>query len=302
MKSAVDTSGLAALLAARLGAASVGLEPIDVACAWPVYRATCAGRGAAFVKLTAREAAMRTAEFLTSCECPFLPKPVLDDVPDFGGLAVLCLEWKASTRVDAEAMTDAQLDGFLAGCKELAAAFGRYRGTVAAPAEEDSPLVQHERLRRYALRHPIAGRLLKPLLAIPEGERTYGSRPLATVHGDLQPKNYGFDGDRLAAVYDTDDLTKGLACEDACYAFTERARRLELSASARRRIEELFARFVSRSPWPRDEWLIAVNHARLRIAARRLEKRPDSVFVAFDIARRDKPLGRLARVLKEASC
>ena len=302
MKTEVDTVQLAALLADRLRLVSLDLAPIDVKCAWPVFKVTAYGREAMFVKLTSREAADRALEFLESADCPLLPKPLLDGHPDFGDCAVLCLEWKESVRVNAEDMTDSQLVGFLAGCVTLSKVLSGYRGTVTPLAEEDSPRGQYERLQRYALRHRLAGRLIRPLLEMAEAERLYGDRPLVTIHGDLQPKNYGFDGDRLAAVYDTDDLTEGLACEDAAYAFTERARHSELSAAKRRRLAELFLRMVELSPWPKDEWLIAVNHSRLRIAARRLEKRPDSIFVAFDIARRDKPLRLLADALKEASC
>ena len=299
MNAEFDTVQLAAMLADRLRLVSLELSSIDVDCAWPVFKATAYGREAMFVKLTSCAAADRALEFLESADCPLLPKPLLDGHPDFGDCAVLCLEWKESVRVNAEDMTDGQLAGFLDGCVTLSKVLSNYRGTVMPLAEEDSPRGQYERLQRYALRHRLAGRLIRALLEMPGAERLYGDRPLVTIHGDLQPKNYGFDGDRLAAVYDTDDLTRGLACEDACYAFTERARRAELSAERRRRLTEHFLRFVDMSPWPRDEWLIAVNHARLRIAARRLEKHPDSVFVAFDIARRDKPLRLLADALKE---
>ena len=293
MKAEIDTVQLAALLADRLRLVSLEISPIDIACAWPVFKATAYGREAMFVKLTSREAADRALEFLESADCPLLPKPLLDGHPDFGGYAVLCLEWKASARVNAEDMTDGQLVGFLNGCLALSKVLSGYRGTVTPLAEEDSPRGQYGRLQCYALRHRLAGFLIRPLLDIPEVERLYGDRQLVVIHGDLQPKNYGFDGDWLAAVYDTDDLTQGLACEDACYAFTERARRMELSTERRRRLTELFLRFVKMSPWPEDEWLIAVNHARLRIAARRLEKHPDSPFVAIDIARRDRPLRAL---------
>ena len=295
----VDVKALSALIADRLRLVALELVPLGVECAWPVYRAEAIGREAMFVKVTERAAAERTLEFLAASEgCPFLPRPVLADAPDFGGHAVLCLEWKASERVNAEDMTEGQLGSFATGCRILSEALVRYRGPITPLAEADSPRGQYAALREYAARHPVMARLIKPLLGIPEAEREYGARELAIIHGDLQPKNYGFDGDRLAAVYDTDDLTEGLACEDACYAFTERARRSELSAAKRRRLTELFLRLVDLSPWPKDEWLIAVNHSRLRIAARRLEKRPDSMVVAFDIARRDKPLRLLVEALR----
>lgn len=290
---------LSAFLADRLRLVCIELQPLNVQCAWPVYKATSPGCAAACVKLTERAAAERTLAFLKSVRgCSFLARPILDEVLEFNGLAVLCLEWKESSRVNAEDMTEGQLGSFLDGCRQLSSALARYQGPVAELAEEDSPRGQFERLLRYSVRHPIMSRLLRPLLSVPAAERLYGDRPLVTIHGDLQPKNYGFDGDRFAAVYDTDDLTQGLACEDAAYAFTERMRRAELSASARRRLTELFVRLVEMSSWPREEWVIAVNHARLRIAARRLEKHPDGLFVGFDIMRRDKPLRLLAEALR----
>ena len=299
----VDIVQLSGVLADRLRRVEVALEPIGVPCAWPVFKATSVGCEPAFVKVTDPEAARRAQAFLSAASgTSFLPKPILPEPIPFNGFAALCLEWKEATRVNAEDMTEAQLGSFLGACRQLSRVLADYCGATAPLAEEDSPRGQYDALQRYALRHPFAGRLLGPLLSIPEAERSYGDRPRVTIHGDLQPKNYGFDGDRLAAVYDTDDLTKGLACEDACYAFTERARRAELSASARQRLTDLFMRFVEMSPWPRDEWLIAVNHARLRIAARRLEKHPDSAFVSFDVVRRDRPLRNLERALKESPC
>ena len=299
----VDLNRLSALVADRLRLVAVDLRPIGVRCAWPVFRASAVGCEPMFVKVTERSAAERTLAFLDSAAgCPFLPRPLVSEPLDLDGLAVLCLEWRDSVPVNAEDMTEGQLGSFVAGCRGLSAALVNYRGPITPLAEAESPDGQYAVLRRYADRHPIMARLVLPLLDIPESERAYGDRELAIIHGDLQPKNYGFDGDRFSAVYDTDDLTEGLACEDAFYAFTERARRSELSSSARQRLTDLFLRMVGLSPWPKDEWLIAVNHARLRIAARRLEKRPDSAFIALDIARRDKLLRRLAEALKGASC
>ena len=298
-KPAVDVRRLADFLAERLRIVALELSPLDVKCAWPVFRGTAVGRPPVFVKVTDRAAAERTLAFLRTAAagCDLLPRPVLDDAPEFAGHAVLCLEWRTARTVNAEDMTDAQLAGFLAGCRTLSRALAAYRGEVVAAAE-DSPEAQHAALAGYAARHPLAGRLLRPLVDIPEAERSYRGHELVTIHGDLQPKNYGFDGDRLAAVFDTDDLARGLACEDAAYAFTERARRSELSAEKRRRLTALFRKAVAESPWPRGEWLIAVNHARLRIASRRLANHPDSPFIGFDIARRDRPLRDLAEALR----
>lgn len=299
----IDVHRLSCFIADQLQLESVNLQPLKVQCAWPVYRATAIGCTPMFIKVTERLAAERTLAFLESVEkCPFLPKARISKVLDFEEKAILCLDWKESKRVNAEDMTENQLASFASGCHDLATVLARYQGSILPRTEEDSLEGQYAALRHYAERHSILSWFLSPLLAIPDGERTYGERKLTIIHGDLQPKNYGFDGDKFAAVYDTDDITEGLACEDACYAFTERARRSELSTAKRRRLTDLFLRLVELSPWPKDEWLIAVNHSRLRIAARRLANHPDSVFIAFDIARRDKPLRMLEQALKGASC
>lgn len=296
-RAAVDVRRLADLLAESLRLVAVDLTPLDVECAWPVFKATSIGCEPMFVKVTEPEAARRALAFLSTAKRPFLPRPVLTEPLEFCGRSVLCLEWKTAVRVNAEDMTDGQLVSFLDGCRALSEALAAHQGPVAPLEEEDSPRGEYAKLDCYALRHRIASRLIRPLLSVHEAERTYGGRRLVTIHGDLQPKNYGFDGDRFAAVFDTDDLTQGLACEDAAYAFTERARRSELTEEKRRRLASLFRRMVEMSPWPVDEWRIAVNHARLRIAARRLDSHPDSMFIAFDIRRRDAPLRRLLESL-----
>lgn len=290
--------GLASLLSKALDCTLAELRPLDVRCAWPGFKATASDGRAFFVKLTERRTAERTLGFLRAVdESPLFPKPILADVPSMDAYAVLVLEWKEAECVNAEAMTDAQAASFCDGCRALATALQRYEGDVR-PIGEDDPDAQYVALAAYATRHPWAVRLIRPLLAIPEAQRSYRGQSLVTIHGDFQPKNYGFAGEAFAAVFDFDALTTGLACEDAAYAFTERARRAELSAFARARLTELFLRHVDASGWSKAEWLIAVNHARLRIATRRLAKHPDSFFVAFDIARRDKPLAALAAALE----
>lgn len=298
MNAGVDQTKLASALATAMGVASVSLSPLGVACAWPVFKATPSVGAPFFVKLADPANAAQTLAFLTTVgDVPFLPKPRLTELPRFDGRVILTLEWKEAVCVTAEAMTDAEAASFAMGCRTLAKALARYAGAVR-PIGEDDPDRQYAALADYAARHPYAARLIRPLLAIPESARSYRGQSLVTIHGDFQPKNYGFAGERFAAVFDFDALTTGLACEDAAYAFTERVRRAELTSAARARLTELFLRHVDASGRPKPEWRIAVNHARLRIATRRLAKHPDSFFVAFDIARRDKPLAALAAALE----
>ena len=111
-------------------------------------------------------------------------------------------------------------------------------------------------------------------------------RRAAAVHA----LNFGFADGRLTVVFDFDSLERGLPCEDLAYALCEDMRRGGQGACRRVRLLDLFARFRARAPWPTEDWLIAVNHARLRIAARRLEKHPHNPLVALDVLRRDRLL------------
>ena len=292
-----DICELSRFLAGHLNLGVASLEPLSVRCAWPVFRGRLADGRQVFVKLVRRDFAERSLRLLAALRTTeFLPRPVLTTAPAFGDAAVLCLEWKETSCVPAERMTDGQCESFIAACRRLSDVLSDYADDVRELGEE-SPEALYAQIESYARRHPVAARLIRPLLEIPEADRSYHGRTCVTIHGDFQPKNYGFKGEELAAVFDFDALTTGLACEDAAYAFTERARRSELTGRERRRLEELFARVVVESGWPLADWRLAVAHARLRIAVRRLAKHPDSALVAIDIARRDRGLQSLTDLL-----
>lgn len=297
---AIDINALQEFVAEVMHLGSVELKPIEVDCAWPVYKATPREGDAFFIKLTAAEPAKRTLSLLKEVKSPLLPKVLIDNLPVFGRYSVLCLEWRPSTRVNAEDMNEAQTASFLSGCVELSSALSAYTGKIRELSDENSPRGRYDKLASYAKRHPLCGKLLSSLLALPVEEYDYAGHRLVTIHGDLQPKNYGFEGDRLSVIYDTDDLIQGLACEDATYAFTERLRKSGLSSRQRRELINKILRVVAASSWPKEEWLLAVNHSRLKIAAKRLAKRPDSFIIAFDILRRDRPLRELADALRRA--
>ena len=295
----VDLTCLAAALSERLHQGMREFAPLGIPCTWPVFRAVADDGREMFVKVTEKTAAERTLACLGSTGgCPLLPRPVIPEALDFGELAVLCLDWRRAERVEPERMTDGQFRSFVGGCMSMAEALRSFSGSFSDYADEDWPEDQYAALVHHAARHPLTGRLLRPLLVLPERMRSCAGRTLVPIHGDFQPGNYGFDGDRLAAVFDVDDIVPGLPCEDATYAFTERLRHSELTDDERRRIIDLFLRMVGMTPWPLEDWQFAVSHARLRIAARRLLRHPHLPFIELDVLRRDKPLRLLAEALE----
>ena len=295
----VDLPRLTAVLSGRLHQGVRELVSLGIPCTWSVFRVVTDDGRAMFVKVMEKAAAERALMCLGSTgDSPLLPRPIIPEALDFGEYAVLCLDWRETRRVEPERMTDAQFLSFVDGLRSLAGTLKSYSGPFSDYAEEDSPEFYYDALVRHAARHPLSSRLLKSLLALPERMRSCAGRELVPIHGDFQSGNYGFDGDRFAAVFDVDDIVPGLPCEDATYAFTERLRHSELTDDERRRIVDLFLRMVGMLPWPLEDWQFAVSHARLRIAARRLLRHPRLPFIELDVLRRDRPLRLLAEALE----
>ena len=289
---------LAEALSAHFGNVVFDLQPLKVTCSRPVFRAVATGRDPMFVKITSAAEAERNLHFLSGVEaCPLLPKPVLDEPFAFDGRAVVCLEWKTARRIEPEDMTDGEADSFLEGIRTLSAALGA--ASDAKPASgEDMPDAQYETVVGYARRHPLVARLISSLTELPEAERSYGTRSLVPIHGDMHTRNYGFEDGRMSAVFDFDAPEMGLPCEDAAYPFIESIRQHALPEARKRRLRQIFRRLVRNSPWSPGDWRIAVNHVRLKIAANRIRKHPDSFLTAFDIAHRDREVRPLLDELR----
>lgn len=294
---AVDRGELAEAIAAA-GGARYRLTPLGVRCTYPVFKGEADGSPPAFVKVGTVDEWRRTASLLRDIgACRFFPRLLLDGRIDYRGLAVFVMEWKESKVVFPEDMTERQADNFADACVKLSDALQRARDFAPAAGSPLAPERLYEDLLRYVRRHPVAGRLLKGLVAIPAEERTFGSRPLSVIHGDFHAKNFGFSGDELSSVFDFDKLTQGLACGDLANALVERFSCLGLSAAARRRLAVVTRRIVSRAPWRRGDFAVSCNVIRLQFAARRIRKHPGSAWVALDVLRRDRRIRKFLAAL-----
>lgn len=265
------------------------LTPLSVKCTYPVFRGETAAGERVFVKLAPRAEWERTAAVLRDVAgCRFFARLLVTEPIDFADGVVMITEWRESRIVFPEDFTSAQAESFVAGCREFSDDLRRARDFIPLKASSVAPARLYDVLSGYAVRHPIAAKVLKGLLSIPARERTYDGHTLTVVHGDFHAKNLGFEGDRFTCVYDFDKLTEGLACTDMVNALVERYSLLRMSAAGRRRLAAVARDVFRASPWPADELRIAVNVLRLTFAARRIEKHPDSAWVALDILRRDR--------------
>ena len=292
-----DLNELAAAIASALGR-TCRLTPIKVKCTYPVFKGETDGAAPVFVKVGTWEEWTRTRDLLKAIgDCGFFSRLVTEAPIDYRGHAVFAMEWKESRVVFPEDMNSRQVESFVAGCVKLGEALQGACGALGTTPPA-TPEGLYGEIVQYFTRHPTAGRLLKGLVSIPEGERTYGARPLAVCHGDFHAKNFGFAGDEFAAVYDFDKLTEGLGCGDLVNALCERFSCLHLSRAARRRLKDVARRILARTPWPRDELVVACNVVRLQFAVGRIRKHPGSAWVAFDVWRRDRAIREILSCLE----
>ena len=294
---AVDREDLAEAIA-EAGGARYRLTPLGKACTYPVFRGEAVDMPPVFVKVGTADEWRRTERLLADVgSCGLFPKLLPGSRVEYRGHAIFVMEWKATEIVYPEDMTERQADSFADACVKLSGVLQGARDFAPVAGSPLAPECMHEDLVRYVRRHPVAGRLLKGLLSVPVAERTFGTRQLAVVHGDFHAKNFGFSGDEFASVFDFDKLTQGLPCGDLTDALVERYSCLGLSASARRRLGAVARRIVARVPWPREEFVVSCNVARLRFAVRRVRKHPDSAWVAMDVLRRDRKISEFLTVL-----
>ncbi len=301
LKLEIDLDELARLVARAVGR-TYRLRPLDVRCTYPVFRGEAADAAPVFVKVGSPDEWRRTQALLREIgACDLFARMLTAERIDYCGFAVFVSAWKGVRTVPAEDMNAAQVRSFVDGCVRLSVAL---QGVSSFTPLANSPLAPERLfgvLESYAARHPLAAKGLLPLLSIPAAERTFGQGGgrLCVVHGDFHAKNYGFDGDRFAGVFDFDKLTEGPACGDLASALAERFSLLSLPSASRARLEAVTREVLALSPWPRADLVAAVNVCRLRFAARRIEKHPDSLWVVFDILRRDRRLARLLKLVQE---
>lgn len=93
----------------------------------------------------------------------------------------MCLEWKCARHINAEDMTEFQASSFLVGCRELSDVLNAHCVNIPLN-EEDSPDHQCAIIADWTFRHPPLARFIKPILSIPERERSYCGHSLFAVH------------------------------------------------------------------------------------------------------------------------
>lgn len=291
MKIDFDKEQLLSALEREFGTGGVELGDIPVGCSWPVFSARIPKVGKVFVKIGLKRQISRIYSFLKSAgPCRLLPVPVTSGPLTLGDHLVACLSWQTGKRIDAERMSETQANGFIRGCVEFSGYLQKADDVVKLAEAEESPNKIADIFELYRSRHRFAGGAMDRLSSVVPAVRNLGGFQVGVIHGDFQPRNYGFDGDEMSAVFDFDDLTESLPCADAAYAFVERVRRRELSAADRHRLMENFRIVMKSAPWSRDEWRTAISFYRLRIAARRLLKHMGSPLVALDVWHRDRLL------------
>ena len=281
-----EISELTTLLEMAIGTTPISLYTVGVGCSHDVYRAHLPDGEDAFVKVTGANSLKHARDIIDflkhSGGFHVFARSLLREPVVWDGRVVTCFEWLGGDVKPPEEFSDAEVRSLVALYPALAQRLGR--AAFAKPARDLTAL--YGVVEAFARRHPLARPLLAALLAIPECERTY--RATVVTHGDFQFRNYAFSDGCVSAVFDLDNLVFGSPVADLAYPIAQRYIRRATKADAKRRLEGILREFMSASPCDRREWRIALNVCRLRAAAKRLEKHPDSLYVAFDVWLRDR--------------
>lgn len=290
MSNEEERAGITAILREKLSDPGIELRSLSQLGSSRTYLAISRGRRY-FVKYPDESARMygvvRAGE-----RCPYLPATLFEVPVPFADGFITCLAWQPSEFVPVERWTDEQLESFLAAYAEFFAVL--QRTDDVGDAEDDAAIFRT--ICSYAARHPLAARLLRPLLTLPLEERTYlpGER-LAVTHGDMHGRNYGFRGEKFAFFYDVDNVLRGYPTEDLAYTVLDRAQRRSVTGARFLRCVEVLRRMMARFNRPPREWRVAINRKRLRQAASKIARRPNSLVPAVDVFLHDRKAVRLMR-------
>lgn len=284
-------AGVRAVLEERFPKGPVSLVSLGNRGTSRLFRAeTCEGDW--FVKYPDECSRMYSLLSAAGGRCKHLAESAFSAPVPLAGGFVSCVRFRPSAQVPPERWTDGQLDSFVQAYRSLAAAMAKTADT--GPMEDDAAFFAE--ITGYASRHPSSRFLLRPLLEIPPEERTYpAGASLVVTHGDLHSANYGFDGGGFAMFYDLDNILPGFVGDDLAYTVLDRAQRASVGRRGFVRCAEVLRRFVAEFGGSASEWRIAINRKRIRQAASKLSRRPDSLISAVDVFRHDRRAVRLMR-------
>ena len=300
LKIDIDLGELSRLVADALGAA-YRLAPLAVKCTYPVFRGEAEGLSPVFVKVGTADEWARTVAILRELgDEPFFARLLSDKFISYRNCAVWITPWIEGRTVALDEMSDAQARSLVDGCVGLSRALQRVTAFTRLADSPRDPECAWRVVSDYAARHPLAARPLRALLRLPASSRSFDGRRLAVVHGDFHSKNYAFTGDKFSAVFDFDKLTEDLPCGDFVQTLAYRFSELSLKRRTRQRLQAVTRLMLASAPWPREDLSLMANVWRLRFAAHRIRRHPNSLWVGFDAARRDRRLAELSQLIQEA--
>lgn len=293
------------------------LKRCPLACISKVYEAH-GGDGRRYFVKWGFASAECSAEFLRrNAGHPLLPEDRLGRSLAFEGHPVTVSIWRDVTQVPIEQMSDAQYaslatakaelsrllnePGMVAYMKEYAAQLHVESG-VRGPAVRPGDCL--ETVKAFAAAHPLVRWALRPLLAIGDDSlRRDPAIPIQVNHGDFHAGNFGFDGERVVAFFDFDNLALEYPIEDMVRLFSESVQdgAYRRHALLRRRLFDRFAKYVRSMDCAFPEWRFAINRLRLYYARNTLMRHFGQARVAFRVARRDRRLRTLLDIAEQES-
>lgn len=293
-----DDKEFLAFLKAYFKTEDVVLSRLPVGCTMKVYRLTVDGGPTWFCKRT--KVSTEIERFLlalpdSSVLVPFVGK----EHKEFKGDIVLIQEWCELKRIAVIDMDDTQFAAFLSSAKELFEILKKMDG--GSPPNDEK--LWWNTVSEYVSRHPIAGKVFGGLLKQGIGAYAYpNAKDLKLTHGDFHTDNFGFDDKGHVVFLDFDLILKALPTEDLTHLIVNGARhgRLVFDKKARNKLLRRYREMVEFFDFPRSEWRLALNRERLKVAAKMIDQKGDTVKSAREFLRRDWTVRKMYEVIERA--
>jgi len=161
------------------------------------------------------------------------------------------------------------------------------------PAMEPRLNMQHV---QEMLHGPLADRLkAETARKMAPEDLVYRQAAIKVIHGDFHHGNFLFKEGRLSGIFDLEEFRFGYPAEDIVRYFVCAFEHLRWYASARKRaIVRAFEEAVRFLPYPRHEWMLAIDGLQLRMMESKAE-RGYGPFGTLDLRRK----GRLYDALRQ---
>lgn len=213
----------------------------------------------------------------------------------FSHYNIVCLSWCKGVRLSPDRLSRDGMRHFLDE-------YLRFSESLQRTSAILPPMDPRENMRHVQdwFHGPLADRFKAEIRDLMDpDDLTYRPSALKVIHGDFHHGNFLFADGRLSGIFDLEEFRYGYPAEDIVRYFVCASEHLRwFEVLRRRRIREAFAETVRYLPYPRHEWMVAINGLHLRMLESRAE-RGYGPLGTIDLRRKSRLYAAFRRIVEE---